>query len=231
MGSKEIILVCFDINGVYEENSEIPFKDNKKNETNNKIENPIRIIDDFLETHLFIEAEKITNDPNEIKYKIKYNISKSRKKRIKIYVINDLTFTHEICNKANGYFVFINIEKENSLENLKNLMQRIKEYEVETKIYIIGIFKEKMSPSFSYEKIENFFKNYDHSYNYYQIKYDNLVENKNKKDVRETLYNTIDIIFKDVYNTYIEQNKEEQELSILEDEAQKKRDRSSCYIF
>ena len=231
MGSNGIILICFDINSVYEEGSEIPTKDNEKNEPNFKIENPIRIIDDFLETHLFVENEKIVDNPNEIQYKIRFRISKTRKKTINVYVLNDLTYIHEICYKADGYFFFINIESENSLENLEKLMDCIKEYyAIETKIYIVGLFKEKMASCFSYEKIENFFGQYDYPYDYYQIKYDNFTENKKKEDVKETLSNTIEIIFKDVYNNYVEKNKEEKEMRTLEDKAQKKKDRSSCLI-
>ena len=231
MGSNEIILVCFDINSVYEESSETTLKDNEKNETELKIDSPIRIIDDFLETHLFVENEKKADNECEIKYKIKYKISKSRKKIISVYVLNDLTFIHQICYKADGYVFFINIESENSLENLEKLMQNIKEnYAVETKIYMVGIFKEKMSSCFSYEKIESFFKNYDYSYNYYQIKYDNLIKNKNGKDVKETLSNTIDIIFKDVYDIYTEKNTQEKNMRALEDKAERKKDRSFCFV-
>ena len=159
--SSKIIIECFDINS------------NIKNNFKENIENPIRILDDFQETHLFLESEKIQVNPSEIKYKFVINFSAKDQMIFEIFVIKDLNFIHDITLISDANLIFINLENENTAEQLETIINYINESccSMEINTYIIGIYKEKIIPILNKESIENLFEENKYNCEFHQIKY------------------------------------------------------------
>ncbi len=86
--SSKIRIVSFDINN------------NKENENIKLLDSSLRIFDEFMEIHLFLESEKIEKKCSEIKYSFIFNIPKENKIIYEIYVLKDIDFIHNISLEA-----------------------------------------------------------------------------------------------------------------------------------
>lgn len=180
------LLVCFDINSIQEENS----KNNDNSE--DLMENPIGLINNFFSNHKISKMEKTQTKPSEMKYDFVLNLPDDA--LFHIISINDLSFIHEVSLDADGYLIFINLEDIKTIDKLEYLLKYILESccSVEIKTYIVGLYKEKIIKECKKEELENLFNDHNLSYDYYQIKYtDDLhkhfclyefIDNKNYND-------------------------------------------------
>ena len=161
-----ICVVCFDINSGYEEDVNKPLSENLS-----ILENPLRIINEFLDIHLFLESEKIQISSSEIKYSFNFNFSEENEIFFEIIVLNDLSYIHDISLKADAYLVFTNLEKENTTEQLEKIIKYILEScSLDIKTYLVGMYKDKVLPNLNKEALENYFEEEKLNCEYYQIK-------------------------------------------------------------
>ena len=164
--SSTICVVCFDINSGYEEDVNKPLSENLS-----ILENPLRIINEFLDIHLFLESEKIQISSSEIKYSFNFNLSEENEIFFEIIVLNDLSYIHDISLKADAYLVFTNLEKENTTEKLEKIIKYILEScSLDIKTYLVGMYKDKVLPNLNKEALENYFEEEKLNCEYYQIK-------------------------------------------------------------
>ena len=151
------LLVCFDINSIQEENS----KNNDNSE--DLMENPIGLFNNFFSNHKISKMEKTQTKPSEMKYDFVYLI----------------------------FINLEDIKTIDKLEYLlKYILESC--CSVEIKTYIVGLYKEKIIKECKKEELENLFNDHNLSYDYYQIKYtDDLhkhfclyefIDNKNYND-------------------------------------------------
>ena len=198
---QRILLISFDINSSNEENN-----NNENNNYENLPENPIRIMDEFFANHQMSNLEKNEIKSSEIKYKFDVNFEESFP--FQIIVINNLSFIHEIILDAEGYLIFINLEDEKTEEKLELLTKYITDNcsAEEKNIYFVGLYKNKILPSLNKENLENFFKDNNLNYEYYEIKY-NMNDNNNK---------THNCLYESINRKKTFQNKIEQEFNLQE---------------
>ena len=196
--SSTISVVCFDINSGYEENVSKPLSENLS-----ILENPLRIINEFLDIHLFLESEKIAKSSSEIKYSFNFNFSEENEIFFEIIVLNDLSYIHDISLNADAYLLFINLEKENTTEQLEKIIKYILEScSMEIKTYLVGMYKDKILPFLNKETLENYFEEEKLNCEYYQIKCD---DNKNNNEYNHACmyhYNTDKNINKERKNSF-----------------------------
>ena len=216
---QSILFICFDINSLNEENNKININ------TEELPENPIRLLEEYFDNHKLLNMEKKELKASEIIYQ--FNINMPESTRFQLITINNLSYIHEISLDADGFLIFINLEDEKTQEKLEFLIKYITESccSGETKIYIIGIYKENILPSCQKEYLENIFEEKNLNYDYYEVKYnmndrikihnclmshilDNESKNKNKKTksikMDETYYEykLQEIIEKIIINIY-----------------------------
>lgn len=170
-----IKIVCFDINSDYEEDFNKSIGENIS-----ALENPMRILNEFQEIHLFLESEKIRKSSSEVKYTFKINLSEKTEIIIEFVVLNDLSFIHDASLDADAYLVFTNLEKENTTEQLEKIIKYILEScSLKIKTYLVGIYRENNLPSLNKESLESYFKEENLIYEYYQLKY---MKDNNKEE-------------------------------------------------
>ena len=228
--SSNIKLVCFDINSKYEEEDEEENEDSMPNQEENteksSLENPIRLFDEYFKSHSFIPSEKIKIKSSETKYSFSFTFPGEDEEIIyEIYVLDDLSFIHEICLNANGYLVFANIEKENTLQKIEQVVNYIVEscLSCEVKTYFVGLYKDTANPpSLNKESIEKFLEEKKYYFDYFEIKYENKEEDnhlclhkeRNQNDIIDEKYlnfanknfgitETIEIVLKKIYDDVI----------------------------
>ena len=162
--SSIIRILCFDINNGCK-------KDSKENIL--ELENPLRILDEFQDIHLFFDSEKIQVNSSEIKYKFLVNFSKKNQIIFEIFILNDLTFIHNVSLNADANLIFINLENQETLNKLENIVEYIHNYcfSVENITYLIGIYKNSINPILDNESIGSLFEEKDLNCEIYQIKY------------------------------------------------------------
>ena len=164
--SSTISIVCFDINSGYEEDVNKPLSENLT-----ILENPLRIINEFLDIHLFLESEKIQKSSSEIKYSFNFNFSEENEIFFDIIVLNDLSYIHDVSLEADAYLVFTNLEKEYTSEQLEKIIKYILEScAMEKKTYLVGMYKDKILPTLNRETLESYFEEEKFNCEYYQIK-------------------------------------------------------------
>lgn len=162
--SSKITITCFDINH--------GLKDIKDND-NLLIENPITILDEFKQIHLFLEFEEKQKTSSEIKYTFSINIMKNIQIIYEIIILRDISFIHNISFSTDANIIFINLEKENTKQQLEKIINYINDScSFEIKTYIIGIYKDKIIPLLNKECIESLFDEQKFFCEIYQIKYD-----------------------------------------------------------
>ena len=171
--SSKIRILCFDINNGYK-------KDLKENIL--ELENPLRILDEFQDIHLFIDSEKIQIKSSEIQYKFLVNFSEKDNIIFEVIILNDLSFIHNISLNADANLIFINLENQNTLEQLEKVVDYIYNYcfSIEIITYLIGIYKNKINPLLDNESIESLFEDKELNCEIYQIKYN---DNGNPKHI------------------------------------------------
>jgi len=175
-----ISISCFDIN--YENNRDIL---EFLGENIFTLECPLRIFDEFLDVNSFIETTKRRRNASEFKYTFQTNLYE-KKIALEIFVLYDLSYIHDISLYADAYLLFINLEKGNTLEQLDKITKYILESCcMDKKIYIIGIYKDKIIPNLDKDLLEIYLDDQNINYEYYQIKYDINSLIINKKDGKE----------------------------------------------
>ena len=209
---KTNIYVCFDINSTREEN--------QKYESEDLMENPINIFNNFFSDHkIILNMEKIQSNASELNYK--FNLSIPDKFLFQITTINDLSYIHEISLRADAFIIFINLEDDKTIEKLKYLINYIADSccSVDITIYIVEMYKYKILEACNKEQIENLFTEDNISYEYFQIKYTDdknehfcffkyieikKYDNKNffNKTIEE--YNFYEVLEKIIIDTYEE---------------------------
>ena len=206
--TSNIRIICFDINSGYDEDFNKSLGENIL-----ALENPLRILNEFLEIHLFLESEKIRKSSSEIKYTFKFNFSEKNEIIFEIIVLNDLSFIHDISLDADAYLVFTNLENENTIIQLEKIIKYILEScSLEIKTYLVGIYKDKILSSLNKEILESYFEEEKLNCEYYQIKY------RNNKNENENNYNHL-CIYECKYKII---NKSERRYSQKEKEKERK---------
>ena len=209
------LIVCFDINSTREENQKKP--DN----TEELMENPNGIFNNFFAIHKMDKMEQKKISDSEINYKFYLNLQK--KSMFQIRTISDLSFIHEISLNADSYIIFINLEDPQTKEKIEYLIRYILDScsSVDIKTYIVGIYKDKDRIFEENKKVhlENLFSEDNLNYEYFQINYNNddknhfcfydYIGNKDygdkrffKKKIEE--YKLVEILEKIISQTYEE---------------------------
>ena len=172
----KITIVCFDINSCYDEDL-----DQSLNENITALESPLRILDEYMENHLFLDSEKIKKSSSEIKYVFSFCLSNNYTFSFDIVVLNDLSFIHDISSEADAYLVFINLENKITMEQLEKIIKYIIEScAIESKTYLVGIYQDKILPNLNKEILESYFEEEKLNCEYYQIKCENYGKNEEK---------------------------------------------------
>ena len=174
MNSK-INIVCFDINSVFDDNL-----DQSLDENNLALENPLRILDEFIESHNFLDSEKKIKKSSEIKYSFIFNLSNDYKISYKIVVLNNLSYIHNITSKADANLVFVNLENKNTITQLEKIVNYITESCVNAKTYLVGIYKDKIIPVLNKESLDSYFEEENLIYEYIQIKCKNYDKERDR---------------------------------------------------
>ena len=175
---QKITIVCFDINSVFDEDKSF---DQSMIENMLELENPFRILDEFIESHRFLKSEKKEKKSSEIKYSFNFNLSNDYNITYEIYVLNDLSYIHSITSKANAYLVFINLENKNTITQLEKIVKYISESCFNnSKVYLLGIYKDKILPVLNKNILERYFEDESLAYEYYQIKCENYDKEKDR---------------------------------------------------
>lgn len=178
-----ITIACFDIN--YDNNRDIL---EFLGENIFALGCPLRIFDEFLDVNSFIETTKRRKKISEFKYTFQTELFE-KKIFLDLYVLYDLSFIHDTSLYADAYLLFINLEKENTLEQLGKITKYILESCcMDKRIYIIGIYKDKIIPNLEKELIEIYLDEQNINYEYYQIKYNInslIINNKDEKEKNE----------------------------------------------
>ena len=145
-----ILLVCFDINNTHEDNVKYDIKSEES------IESPIYIFNDFFSNHYQSKMEVIPVNQSEAKYSFSLNLRENT--LFEIMVINDLSFIHEISLNAEVYLIFLNLEDTKTEEKLEYLVLFIMESccVIEVITYIVGMYKDKNKISINKDDIECF---------------------------------------------------------------------------
>ena len=175
----KISISCFDIN--YDNNMDIL---EFLGENIFTLECPLRIFDEFLDVNSFLETTKRRINTSEFKYTFQTDLYE-KKISLEIFVLYDLSYIHDISLYADAYLLFINLEKENTLEKLGKITKYILDCCMDKRIYIIGIYKDKIIPYLDKDLIEIYLDEKNINYEYYQIKYNINSLTINNKDGKE----------------------------------------------
>ena len=159
------IIICFDINSSSEENQSKPNNKSKKIKIY-----PNRIFDKFFAAHKTIEKKIYKTNDSELVYKFYVNLRE--KTLFQIRIINKLSIENEIYFNANSYIIFIDLESIETKEKLNFLLEYINSnYSIIIKIYIIGLYKNKIIEEYQKDELEKLLSFYDLNYQNFQIKY------------------------------------------------------------
>ena len=163
-----LLLICFDINSIHDENNP-----SQNNNTDQLLESPIRILDDFFSNHKMLKTEKSKINASETKYIFSPNFLENS--YFQIISVNNLSFVHEISLDADAYLIFINLEDEKTEEKLEYLIHYIVESccAIEIKTYIVGMYKNKILSGLNNKELETYFNDNSLNYEYYTIKFTN----------------------------------------------------------
>ena len=167
-------IVCFDLNGSYEGSYIATLEENKS-----LLESPLRIFDEFMETHLFLETEKTCENSTKITYNFRFSNDDSNS--FEIITLSDLSYVHNKCLESDGYLVFLNLEDHKTIELLEKIIKYVISCSMEIKTYIVGLYKDKILSKLDKESLDSYLDDKNLDYEYYQIKY----ENNNKNGFRK----------------------------------------------
>jgi hypothetical protein len=167
-------IVCFDLNSSYEEGCIVTLEENKS-----LLESPLRIFDEFMETHLFLEAEKTCENSTKIAYNFRFSNDDSNS--FEIITLSDLSYVHNISLESDGYLVFLNLEDQKTIELLEKIIKYVISCSMEIKTYIVGLYKDKILPILDKESLDSYLDDKNLDYEYYQIKYENNNRNGFRK--------------------------------------------------
>lgn len=190
-------VIFFDINGVYEEDSE---QDEK---LKNKLESPLRILNQYTSEKFFADLDKDKDQEySEKLYKFTYEFENNDTKMINCHIINNFSFGHTITHYANGYVIFFNIDNNTSTELEKLINYISDDCSRETRIYIIGVYEKNTCKN--REQMTGFLDDYNIDYIYYEM-YGG--DKQSMEKIKKSNPDSIDIeevfknIFEDIYET------------------------------
>lgn len=231
MSSIKIAIVCFDTINDYEKNL---------NEEIASPETTLGILDTFMDIHLFLDSEKVSKSPSEIKYIFQVNNLEDNLISYEIFVINDLSFIHDVSLEADANLLIINLEDKDNLEDLQAIIDYINDSSrMEMITYIIGIYQNKKKIAINQDEIKSLFEEQKLDYKSYQLEYNKkegvdhicLYENKKfkneekkcsvkglnkeKKENKENTCNLMDVleeIFMKLYNQKVDKQSDSTKL-------------------
>ena len=208
---ESILITFFDINGEYRQDITV---DKQKNFL--LLENPMRILDQYLNEKISLDIKKETEDQFIVRYKFSHEIQNKSFISINCDIINNFSVCHQNTLDSNGYIVFCNLESKSTLELLDKIVDYIRENcSINVKTYIIGLFTENIDEDKSYNNMQSFLSSLDFEYEYYEM----YIGNKDKIAFINQEYENAQImddvfknIFKDIYlhgkgPRFINQNK------------------------
>ena len=218
-----IILSFFDINGEYREDVEV-----EKQQNFLHLESPIRILDQYINENLCYDLKKITDVQFIIQYKFSYEMYKNVLISINIDIINNFSVSYQRSLEANGYIVFCNLESETTIELLEKIIEYIRDNcSINSKTYIIGVFKEYINEDKSFDKMNEFLSKLDFDFDYLEMYlgdkeyFENISKNyPNAQKMKEVFT----YIFKRIYE------KRKPKMSKKVKDKNYKQDRSRCII-
>ena len=197
MIDKEKINICFfDINGEYSEEAVF---DQNKNFLN--LESPIQIISQYI-TDNFVQ--NLSKSESKDKYITKFIFSEKIRNilfNFECDVICNFSVSHQSTFDSNGYIIFCDLEKSETLNLLEKIINYISENcSIFIKTYIIGVFKDHIDENKTYNKMKELLQNIDNEieFDYYEMylgEKDKFTEIKNiYKDAKN-----LDDVFKDIF--------------------------------
>ena len=228
--NKSILITFFDINGEYRNDV---FPDIEKNFL--FLDNPMRIIEQYINENFIQDIKKQTEDQFVIRYKFSYEIEQNTFILVNCDIISNYSLSHQSTLYSNGYIVFCDLERNSTLDLLDKIIDYIRENcSINVKTYIIGIFKENIDEKNSYQNMLNFLDGIDFEYDYYEM----YLGDKNKFSIISKEYEnskTMDEIFKTVFKEIYEsgygprtiKSKKSQKLK----DGDEHRSRGNCNIF
>ena len=168
---KEIILVSFDINGLISEDLSQSMENIYSKNTKESLENPSRIFEEFFSIHKMSDVKNEGNNQSELLYEFSLYFEESSK--FKLIIINDLSYIHERSLDADGLIIFINLEDPKTGERLESLIRYIIDSMcmLSVKTYIIGLYKDKILPTYGKDEMNKIISEQNLNYEYYQINY------------------------------------------------------------
>ena len=202
----KIEIVCFNINSINQ-------NDIKEDEI--QLEDPFKILDEFIEIHPFFKTEKNNTSSTHTKYSFISEFSKNNQLEFEIHILNDISFIHDISSLVDANLVFINLENQDTIQKLEKIINYINDSCTSLlKIYLIGLYNDKILPILNTEIIELF---EEHTFNYeiFQIKYNaddknkhlclhESKENKNNKKLKKDSLDKNDNLFDIIENILIQ---------------------------
>lgn len=192
---EQLNIIFFDINGVYDEDSE-PDKNNDK-----QLESPKRILTQYTKESHFDDLNVESDEQSfETIYTFTFEFKQNKTRIISCHIIDNFSLSHSSTNYANGYVIFFNLEVDSTTE-LKKLIEYIQdECSREIKIYVIGIFETIVCKN--KEKMDYFLAECNVDYEYYEMyggadnNYDEMKEKyKNSEKTNDVFKN----LFNDIY--------------------------------
>lgn len=200
MSSPNSISITFlDINGEYHEDAKV---DTEKSFT--LLESPMRILDQYISENFLQDLKKETGDQFLTRYQFSYEMSPNKLISIKCDIIYNFSVSHQSIFDSNGYIVFCNLESDSTYELLTKIMDYIRETcSVNTKTYIIGVFKENIDEDKNYSKMNKFLSRENIEYEYYEAflgDANNIEIVKKEYEGAEILNETFKNIFKEIYD-------------------------------
>ena len=204
-------ITFFDINGEYREDVDV---DEKKNFV--LLDSPMRILDQYINDNFVQDLKKITEDQFLIQYKFSYEIQKNVLISINCDIINNFSVSHYRTLESNGYIIFCNLESETTLELLDKIIEYIREncsYNI--KIFIIGVFKEKINEDKTCDKMQDNFSKLDLDFDYHEMylgdkeSFKNICQNYPNAEIMKEVFTNV---FKEIYGEgkpkYSKENKD-----------------------
>lgn len=175
-----INLICFDIN--YSDNKlEINEENFFKLKNNNDFLSPLTIIKNFLFVNKKAEIKKVKKTSSKIEIEFLFQVNEKKKVFYNIIILHDFTRIYNICLASDGYLIFFSSENQKYKKKLDNIIEYIKEScDVETKTYIINVYKDKCLENNEINSINQYLENKKIIYYFYQIHND---DNGNKSEI------------------------------------------------
>ena len=176
-----INLICFDIN--YSDNKLEINEENffKLYYNNNDFPSPLTLIKNFLYDNKKAQIQKVKKTSSKIEIEFLFQVNEKKKVFYNIIILHDFTRIYNICLASDGYLIFFSSENQIYKKKLDNIIEYIKEScDVETKAYIINVYKDKCLENNEINSINQYLENKKIIYYFYQIHNDDGDGNNNE---------------------------------------------------